>query len=73
MNANTVTMREPATMLRLGDVAKMLDVSTRTVRRLAVRGKLHALAVSARCMRFRRSDVQQYLDDLDGKGPEAHA
>jgi excisionase family DNA binding protein len=73
MNANTQTLQEPAAMLKLDQVAGMLNVSTRTVRRLTVRGQLHALAVSARCLRFRRSDVQQYIENLGNGAGEAHA
>jgi excisionase family DNA binding protein len=73
MNSNTLTMQEPPAMLKLGEVAEMLKVSTRTVRRLVVRGVLRPLAVSVRCLRFRRSDIVQYLDDLSRKGSEAQA
>lgn len=73
MNVNVPTVADPAAMLKLGQVAGMLNVSTRTVRRLTVRGQLHALAVSARCLRFRRSDVQQYIENLGHGAGEAHA
>jgi len=64
MSASAVTLEQPVSMLKLEDVASMLNVSTRTVRRLAVRGILHPLAISARCLRFRRSDVERYIEEL---------
>ena len=74
MNSNTLTMQEPPAIMTLGEVADMLRMSTRTARRLVVRGVLRPLAVSARCLRFRRSDIEKYLDDLSCKGPpEAQA
>lgn len=73
MNANAPTIEDRAAMLKLDDVAGMLNVSTRTVRRLVVRGVLKPVAVSARCLRFRRSDVVQYIENLGGNGQEARA
>jgi excisionase family DNA binding protein len=73
MNANTPPMESPDAMLKIDAVAAMLNVSTRTVRRLAVRGVLLPAPMAPRSLRFRRSRVQAYIDFMERKAQEAHA
>lgn len=54
-------MRNTDPLLTVNEVAESLRVSTMTVYRLVKSGQLPATRVG-RSYRFRRSDVQRYLD-----------
>jgi len=58
-------MIEPADILfDLQEVAAVLRVSPSTVKRLRKAGRLRGLKVSARLVRYRQTDVQAYLENL---------
>ena len=48
-------------MLSRGDVAKMLDVSTRTVDRLAKEKQLTPVRLTGRNPKFRKSEVERFI------------
>ena len=49
---------------RYKDVAAHLNVNERTVRRYVRAGKLQSMHLSRRCVRFRPSDVQQFVQQI---------
>ncbi len=51
-------------MLRIGDVAKMLSMSTPTVRKLINTGQL-PFYLTAGGKRFKREDVMDYINSLE--------
>jgi excisionase family DNA binding protein len=56
--------------LKKADVARLLNVSPRTLDRWARSGRLPPpVRLSDRTLRFRRSDIQKYLDDQTLPGP----
>jgi excisionase family DNA binding protein len=53
------------------EIAAMLGVSRSTVLRLVERGELVPVRLSARCTRYRVSDVEALVARLTGGTPEA--
>ena len=51
-------------LLRVGEVARLLDCSPRLVWRLASEGQLPRVVLGPRCVRFRRRDVDAMIDGL---------
>ncbi len=56
--------KEPALLLTVGEVAELLNCSTRLVWRLASEGQLPRVRLGPRCVRFRRRDVEALIDGL---------
>ena len=54
-------------MLTVKDIAERWNICTRSVRRMVVRGTLQPVRLSARCIRFRVSDVMNALSHLTGQ------
>ncbi len=53
---------EPQVLLRAFDVAKILDISSKTVHKLVREGKLPCVQVTARERRFTPEQIQQYIE-----------
>jgi len=51
----------PDDFLTVNEVAELLKVSDKTVRRLATRGELPSFRVGAQ-LRFRRADIEAWVD-----------
>ena len=51
-------------LLKVGQVAELLNCSTRLVWRLASEGTLARVVLSRRCVRFARRDVEQLVKEL---------
>ena len=69
---------EPPRLLRIGDVARAVQISERTVYDLIARGALRAVHIG-RCVRIPRSELDRLCGDADepeerfGLAPEATA
>jgi excisionase family DNA binding protein len=50
-------------LLTVDDVAAMLRISTRTVRRMADSGQMPRPLRLSSCLRFKRSDIDQWIQD----------
>jgi excisionase family DNA binding protein len=59
----TVAETNPDTFLKTEDVAVMVGMHPQHVRRLARRGVIPALRPGLREYRYRREDIERYLDD----------
>ena len=57
------TKAEPL-LLKVGQVAELLNCSRRLVWRLASEGLLTRVKLAPRCVRFRLSDVEALIDEL---------
>lgn len=57
----------PDDFLTVNEVAELLKVSDKTVRRLATRGELPSFRVGAQ-LRFRRTDIDTWVDAQQGQG-----
>jgi excisionase family DNA binding protein len=58
--------RDELQTLTLAEVAALLQVTTKTVRKLVLLGELRCLRIGRKVMRFRRAWVQAYLDRAAG-------
>ena len=58
---NTTELLKPDELLDATSLAKRLDVSVKTVRKWRYMGDLPAVKVGKRLIRFRWSDVQEFL------------
>jgi excisionase family DNA binding protein len=58
---------EGASLLTAKEVASRWSICTKTVRRLADRGLLRPVRISARCVRFSASDVAGALTKMSGE------
>lgn len=54
----------PPLLLKVGQVAELLQCSPRLVWRLASEGKLHKVTLGPRCVRFSRIEVEEMVQDL---------
>lgn len=57
----------PDDFLTVNEVAELLKVSDKTVRRLATRGELPSFRVGAQ-LRFRRADIDAWVDAQQAPG-----
>jgi predicted DNA-binding transcriptional regulator AlpA len=65
MHASSGTRRhgdDTSLLITLPDLAKMLKISTRTAARLRSRGKLPKAIQLGGCVRWRRSEIQAWID-----------
>ena len=62
MTTNNYIQQRPEEYLRQADVAKLLGVTSRTVQNYRAKGLLKGLRVSDKFLRFRRSDVDAFLE-----------
>jgi len=53
-------------LLDVADTARVLSISERSVWRLRAKGELPAVKVAGSIVRFRRADVEKYVDGLGG-------
>ena len=60
---NKVSLTAPE-MLRIGDVAKMLSMSTPTVRKIVANGQL-PFYITEGGKRYKREDVMDYINSLE--------
>lgn len=67
MSASVRTDSTP--LLRPAEVARILDVTPRTVRRYSEAGRLPRILLSQRCVRYRASDVAALVDPYNGEDP----
>lgn len=58
-------------LLTTKDVAERWHISTKTVARMVARGVLRSVRLSARCIRFRTSDVASALTLMTGEPSRA--
>ena len=56
-------------LLKVMEVAAILGITKGTCYHFASEGRLPCVRLSARCLRFRESDIQRYIDAL-AEGPE---
>jgi predicted site-specific integrase-resolvase len=58
---------EVETLLSARQVAERWNICVKTVRRMTDRGVLHVVRLSARCIRYKASDVASALSRMSGK------
>jgi excisionase family DNA binding protein len=51
-------------LMNVGDVAAYLGIDPLSVYRWASRGRLPCVRLSARCLRFRREDIEQFVASM---------
>jgi excisionase family DNA binding protein len=62
-----VTSQVPNNLLTLKQVSELLNIHSNTLRRWCEEGRIPVLRITTRGdRRFRREDVQRYLDELNG-------
>jgi excisionase family DNA binding protein len=49
------------------EAALMLGIGHRTLQEWVAQGKIRAIKMSPRCVRFRRSDLEQFVARLDDR------
>jgi excisionase family DNA binding protein len=49
-------------LMNVEEVAEMIRVSEKTIYQMVYRGTIPAIKVSHKCLRFRRSDIEAWLD-----------
>lgn len=54
---------EPDTLLTVSDVAELTQLSLGTIYHLVSQKRIPVIRISARCLRFRRSDIEAWLLD----------
>jgi len=54
-------MQFPPVAMRTGQAAHYMGLSRRTVFKLAARGRLPVVRVSAKCLLFKRSDLDAFI------------
>lgn len=59
-----IVLQAPPEMLRIGEVARMLSMSTPTVRKIINNGQL-PFYVTEGGKRFKRTDVMDYINSLE--------
>jgi len=62
----------PDDFLTVVEVAELLKVSEKTVRRLAARGEVPSFHVGAQ-RRFRRADIEAWIDAQQAPTPRPHS
>lgn len=67
MDANVCGGLSSAMLMRIDEVAKLLDVSERTVWALTQpRGPIRAIRVGKRSVRYAADDIQRYMEQCRG-------
>jgi excisionase family DNA binding protein len=63
--------QSPNNLLTIKQVSDLLNIHSNTLRRWCEEGKIPAVRISARGdRRFRREDIQRYLDKLNRAGQQ---
>jgi excisionase family DNA binding protein len=55
-------MTNPSELLTRAEVAKLLRVSKRTLSNWCLRGDIPVIRITKRFVRFRRSDVEEFIE-----------
>jgi len=56
-------------LLNVGEVAELLGLSKGTIYHLVSQRRLPCVRLSARCLRFRESEIQDFIKKLAASGP----